>query len=681
MPGTGHRFELILREDRIDVEAPALPQVCLRGAQPEVVYSSAGESYVWRPALRRVGPTLETTPNRHGLQMALSTETSDGALVIRSRLRNAGNEAVSLTTLAPLAMDASGTCQIGADARRWSVFRHGYQSWTGTRSFAANEVDPNPVSRLLQIGLIDIRHPSSERTGDFRSDLFTVIKNVRSGEALGCGFLTGSSAFGGIEVFIDGWRCARFAAALDYDGVVLEPGAEIEAPDLWLGVAASAAAGRSTADHTVLSSYASAAGAAMRARVAARSPVGWCSWYYYFTRVTEEDVLENLESLGTLRDRFPCDYVQVDDGYQTEIGDWLTANAKFPRGMGWLADQIRAAGFDAGIWTAPFIARRGSVLLRDHPGWFVRNRCGRPRFALYNPVWGRWGACYALDTTHPEVLDWLRATFRTISREWGYRVLKLDFLFAAALPGQRHDPRATRAMALRRGLEAIREGAGEDAFLLGCGCPFGPAVGIVDGMRIGPDVAPFWSNVASRGPQRDLHGLATKHAVRNILTRAVLHRRWWLNDPDCLMVRDTQTQLSADEVRSLATAIAVTDGMIVLSDRVEKLSAERLELLQRTLAAGGGTAEVLDAMHSDMPELVVNRAPERTLIAVFNFADTPRSRRLDLAAIGVAVDMRAEALERWSGDRLSVHRGQVDLGEIPAHGCRLLVVGQPAASQ
>jgi len=373
-----------------------------------------------------------------------------------------------------------------------------------------------------------------------------------------------------------------------------------------------------------------------------------------------------------LRSQFPCDYVQVDDGYQAEIGDWLTPNDKFPHGMGWMAEQIRAVGFDAGIWTAPFIARSGSRLLAEHPEWFVKNRRGHPRFALYNPLWGKWGSCYALDTTHPGALDWLRQTFHTIAHDWGYRILKLDFLFAAALPGCRYDPRATRAAALRRGLEAIREAAGEQAFLLGCGCPLGPAVGVVDAMRIGPDVAPFWTNFGSRVPCRDLHGLATKHAIRNTLARALLHRRWWLNDPDCLMVRDTKTELTIAEVLSLATVIAVTDGMIVLSDRVERLSAERRRILQRTLPLAGGRAEVVDLMHADIPELVVARSPEHTVVAVFNFADEARRKQVDLHALRVPANGLDSVTEWWSGASVAIANGRADLGEIPAHGCRVL---------
>jgi alpha-galactosidase len=162
-----------------------------------------------------------------------------------------------------------------------------------------------------------------------------------------------------------------------------------------------------------------------------------------------------------------------------------------------------------------------------------------------------------------------------IGEDWGYAIQKLDFLYAAALPGVRHDRTVNRAQSLRLGLEAIRDGAGERSFLIGCGSPLGPAIGVVDAMRIGADVTPYWSNVVDRVGGRGLHGLATRNAVMNILTRAVFDRSWWLNDPDCLMVRDTDTKLTEEEVRVLATVMGMTDGMLVISDRLARLEDRR----------------------------------------------------------------------------------------------------------
>jgi len=664
-------LQIQAKNGRLDLTIPDTPAIHFLGLHPVVTYDRAGAQEIWRPAMRARAAGFIGDAPAADLSMRIEPEAHATGLILRTTLTNTGPAPLRLGRLAPIALDRSGTCQIGAGGEHWSVFRQGYQSWTGTRSFRSTDVDRDPWSMLLKVGLIDIHNPSPERRGRFRSDMFTLVKNLQSGEAFLAGFLTCRAAFGGVETHVDGGTCTQFTASLDYDDIPLAPGEQILAEPLWIAAGMDEAA--------LLDAYASAVGAAMRARVPPHNPVGWCSWYYYFTHITEERIVENLRALTARRPQFPCDYVQVDDGYQAAIGDWLTPNEKFPRGMGWVAEQIRAAGFDAGIWTAPFIARSGSRLLAEHPDWFVQNARGQPRFALWNPAWGVTGNCYALDTTHPEVLDWLRRTFRTIAGEWGYRVLKLDFLFAAALPGRRYDPRSTRAAALRRGLEAIREAAGDDAFLLGCGCPLGPAIGVVDAMRIGPDVAPFWTNFLSRVPARDLHGLATKHAIRNTLTRAFLHRRWWLNDPDCLMVRDTKTQLTPDEVRSLATAIALTDGMLVLSDRVERLAPDRLDVLNRTMQLTGGRATVVDLMHADMPEILVSRSEQRIAVGVFNFRDAAHHKQIDLRSLGIDAG-QSSATEFWSGELVTIIDGRVNLGEVPAHGCRV-VLCTPAGEQ
>ena len=408
----------------------------------------------------------------------------------------------------------------------------------------------------------------------------------------------------------------------------------------------------------------------MGARVPARTPIGWCSWYYYFTRVRETDVVDNVEALRRLRERVRCDYVQVDDGYQRAIGDWLEPNEKFPHGMRWLAQRIRAAGFDAGIWLAPFLARPESQLMQARPDWFLRAERGGLRAACWNPAWSLGRPAYALDTTRDDVCDWLRELARTIVEQWGFRILKLDFLYAAALPGVRANPDLTRAEALRRGLEAIREGAGPDAFLLGCGCPLGPAIGIVDGMRIGADVAPFWDNWISRGPNRGRHGVATEHALRNILTRAFMHRRLWLNDPDCLMVRAAETKLTPDEVRSLATAIALTDGMFVLSDRLEALPAERLEWIERLMPLLGGAARVEDLFDRGLPEHLRTVYPGAEAVALFNFSSRTAAR-------GLTVPPNTTVRDLWAEEPVAVVDGAIPAADVPAHGCRLLWLEAP----
>jgi len=241
----------------------------------------------------------------------------------------------------------------------------------------------------------------------------------------------------------------------------------------------------------LLEAWAGEAGRAGGARTGAPFQVGWCSWYHYFHGITEDALRANL----ALSDAWCFDVFQLDDGYQAAIGDWRHTNDRFPSGLEAIAADIAAAGRRPGLWLAPFLAAPDSRVATDHPDWLARDPAGSgPLFGFWNEPWGggRDGFMYALDTTNPEVLDHLEGLAADLVA-MGYGYLKLDFTFAPSFDGTWHDPSATPARRVRAGFEAIRRGAGDDAFILGCGVPLAPVVGLVDANRIGPDVAPRWA--------------------------------------------------------------------------------------------------------------------------------------------------------------------------------------------
>ena len=80
-------------------------------------------------------------------------------------------------------------------------------------------------------------------------------------------------------------------------------------------------------------------------------------------------------------------------------------------------------------------------------------------------------------------------------------------------------------------LQTLREAAGDKAFIIGCGCPLGPAIGFIDGMRISADTGPTWKPKFPL-PWWDWSTLPCLFAmIRNSMTRMVLGYRWWHNDP------------------------------------------------------------------------------------------------------------------------------------------------------
>src|SRR3970282_1584868 len=136
----------------------------------------------------------------------------------------------------------------------------------------------------------------------------------------------------------------------------------------------------------------------------------------------------NLEQM--VREGHPAEYVQIDDGYQSQTGDWLTPNEKFPSGMKALADGIRGAGYRPGLWLAPFVLGEHSATLRENPDMALHTKEGELFFVQ---TW--LGRRAVLDCTHPRAEEWLREVARTVVREWGYEYLKLDALAYTARGG------------------------------------------------------------------------------------------------------------------------------------------------------------------------------------------------------------------------------------------------------
>jgi alpha-galactosidase len=289
-------------------------------------------------------------------------------------------------------------------------------------------------------------------------------------------------------------------------------------------------------------------------------PPIWCTWYHYFTHVREEDVLENLEAIDRLQ--LDVGVVQVDDGYQAAIGDWLERSPGFPHPLAELADRVRATGRRAGIWIAPLLVGERSRLAAEHGDWLVRG-------AGAGNNWDQELA--ALDVTHPDAATYLQHVFRTFAN-WGFDYFKVDFMYAGAMEGGRRAD-TTGIVAYREALRLIREAIGPDATLLGCGAPILPSVGLVDAMRVSPDTAPRYHPIDG-----DLGAPSQLSAVLTGRARAFQHARFWINDPDCLIVRP-----DVERREQWARHVERFGGLRGSSDRLDALDEWGLETTRRLL--------------------------------------------------------------------------------------------------
>jgi alpha-galactosidase len=292
----------------------------------------------------------------------------------------------------------------------------------------------------------------------------------------------------------------------------------------------------------------------------------WCSWYAYYENITETQLTKDLADLAGL----PFDVVQIDDGWEERVGDWAP-NAKFPSGMRSLAGRITDAGFTPGLWLAPFIALPQSCFAVEHPELLLRDADGRPVVAGYN--WG--GPYYALDLALPGARAHVADLIRTVVHDWGFRYLKLDFINAAAA----HVPGRDGEQIYREALQLVRSVAGEDVYLLGSGAILLPSLGLLDGLRSGPDVAPMWDNYASVDP--------SDATARNAVVNSV-HRLWWSPlvevDPDVVYFRSKLNLLTPQQTRWLRD-LADICGFRAVSDPPSWLTDGELESLREYLEA------------------------------------------------------------------------------------------------
>jgi len=301
--------------------------------------------------------------------------------------------------------------------------------------------------------------------------------------------------------------------------------------------------------------------------------MGWTSWYNYYQNINESIITENLTAAKTLAKAM--DVFQIDDGYQTAVGDWLSVDPKkFPLGMKVVADSIKAQGSIPGLWLAPFVAQKDAMLVKNHPEWILKDAQGQFEWAGCG-----WGGFYCLDLENQAVKDYIKTCFDVVLNDWGYELVKLDFLYAAALG---HHTTKSRGQRMAEAMDFLRECVG-DKMILGCGVPLGSAFGTVEYCRIGPDVSLDW-----KGPWyfEYIHRekVSTKNAILNAIGRRHLDKRAFLNDPDVFLLRNDNIKMNFAQKEVLAKVNQLFGSLLFTSDLISQYDQTQKTLYLDTTA-------------------------------------------------------------------------------------------------
>jgi alpha-galactosidase len=122
-------------------------------------------------------------------------------------------------------------------------------------------------------------------------------------------------------------------------------------------------------------------------------------------------------------------WVGLDDGWQTNEGDWALQPKKFSSDgdMKKMVDKFHTEGFKAQLWWAPLAFDEDSDVFRTHPEYALMNKDGSKQRITY---WNSWYMCPA----DPNVLEHHRNLVVKMFRDWNYDGLKLDGQYMNGAP-------------------------------------------------------------------------------------------------------------------------------------------------------------------------------------------------------------------------------------------------------
>jgi len=299
-----------------------------------------------------------------------------------------------------------------------------------------------------------------------------------------------------------------------------------------------------------------------------QSVIGWTSWYNYYQNISDNIILDNLESFKNI---FPeKSFFQIDDGFQTKVGDWLDIDKqKFPNGLVPIVEKIHSYNYNAGLWLAPFSAQKDSYLADNHSDWILKNEKGEKIFGGIN-----WGGFYALNFYNSDFRDYLASVFDKVLNDWAFDLVKLDFLYSVAIIPQQGK---SRAEIMTEALNFLRKLVGNKK-ILACGVPLAQAYNKVDFCRIGTDISLDWNG---KFYEKLIHRerVSTYNSLKNSIYRSYLDKNVFTNDPDVFLLRNDNIKLTKNQKITIFLINTIFGNLVFTSDNISEYSEWQTQLI------------------------------------------------------------------------------------------------------
>ncbi len=421
--------------------------------------------------------------------------------------------------------------------------------------------------------------------------------------------------------------------------------------------------GKKHGEHALLSTYADRMAALNNAIPAKEMPVGWCSWSCYYSRVDEEKIRRAADAQYKYARKY-ANLIQIDDGWQKNTsfcGDWYPDERKFPSGLEATAQYVRDRGMTFGLWLAPLL------LSEKTPAYEVMRDMAMDAVTLrehYHPF----------NLGDPRFHEHLRKTFRRLVDDYGVRYFKLDFLAASVryFHGGGKFVRFEGGYCielLRAALQTIRDEVGPDVFLLSCGAQTLIGAGIFNGARTSADI--IWG----KSKNNPTYWSIMKRCMSTVGRRYFYHNKVYMNDPDGVVLRDVDNgdgfNCTWAEAELWSVAVAMSGGLVLSNDELEKLSPDRRKLYTHLLPALGVAARPVDYFETPYPTAYVLEVNKNTkFLALYNLSDEMVDLDFDLSCIGMSGGYVANCL---TGEKLG-QKEALHIENVNPHGAVMVAL-------
>jgi len=292
---------------------------------------------------------------------------------------------------------------------------------------------------------------------------------------------------------------------------------------------------------------------------------------------------------------------------------------------------------------------------------------------------------YGLDCSISVVCEWLEELGRAVTEGHGFEYVKLDGANGQVMSplGKLADKSVTKGQSAQQGLKAFRAGLKQGTFLLNA-CMFGNSVGLVDGMRVGADVGARWDATLidkHRGERDGFNGPGeVSRCIASMANSFFQHRKLWINDYDYLLVRQngSNSVLTYEEAKSWASLVSLSNGLVMMSDKMPDLLEERVDILKRVLPQCKTAASPVGFFDKEVPflyNLQVENESEKWNVVCFINVDLPKRTRdyeMSFEKLGLSGKKEYHVFDFWNREYTGSFSGKISVSELLPHHCVVL---------